>query len=197
MSLSIKQFVLGELETNTYVCYSGNEAIIIDPPTENKGLLDFIKNNRLAVNYIINTHGHFDHILGDMYIKNATGAKIVVHKDDVLFLKYFNIIPDILVSDGDIITFSDVLLKVIHTPGHSPGSISLLYNNEILFTGDTLFCGSVGRCDLLGGDEEKLISSIKNKLFSLDDKIKFYPGHGRSCTLGAEKKHNEIMRYIT
>ena len=155
---------------------------------------------------IINTHGHADHILGNVRVKQATNAPILIHKDDADMLPSAqkNLSAwigagvscgegDRLIKDGDKIVIGDFEFKVIHTPGHTPGGICLL-TEGVLFSGDTLFAESVGRSDFPGGSHHKLITSIKEKLMVLDDDVKVLPGHGPGSTIGWERKMNPFIQ---
>ena len=208
MSIKIKQFIAGQLENNMYLVYDEDtkKAVLIDATAPVPELLDIVKNLGLNVEYILLTHGHFDHILGLTELKKALGAEAVICHDDLIisdnineFTRFFGgmeeSVPPVyekFIKDGDVITVGNMQIKVIHTPGHTQGGVCYLLNDN-LFSGDTLFMGSVGRTDLFGGNFDKLSDSVKNKLFKLDDNIKVYPGHGPKTTIGYEKKHNEIL----
>ncbi len=208
MSIKIKQFIAGQLENNMYLVYDEDtkKAVLIDATAPVPELLDIVKNLGLDVEYILLTHGHFDHILGLTELKKALGAEAVICHDDLIisdnineFTRFFGgmeeSVPPVyekFIKDGDVITVGNMQIKVIHTPGHTQGGVCYLLNDN-LFSGDTLFMGSVGRTDLFGGNFDKLSDSVKNKLFKLDDNIKVYPGHGPKTTIGYEKKHNQIL----
>lgn len=208
MSIKIKQFIAGQLENNMYLVYEEDtkKAVLIDATAPVPELLDTVKNLGLDVEYILLTHGHFDHILGLTELKKALGAEAVICHDDLIisdnineFTRFFGgmeeSVPPVyekFIKDGDVITVGNMQIKVIHTPGHTEGGVCYLLNDN-LFSGDTLFMGSIGRTDLFGGNFDKLSDSVKNKLFKLDDNIKVYPGHGPKTTIGYEKKHNEIL----
>lgn len=208
MSIKIKQFIAGQLENNMYLVYDEDtkKAVLIDATAPVPELLDIVKNLGLDVEYILLTHGHFDHILGLTELKKALGAEAVICHDDLIisdnineFTRFFGgmeeSVPPVyekFIKDGDVITVGNMQIKVIHTPGHTQGGVCYLLNDN-LFSGDTLFMGSVGRTDLFDGNFDKLSDSVKNKLFKLDDNIKVYPGHGPKTTIGYEKKHNEIL----
>jgi hydroxyacylglutathione hydrolase len=190
----VKGFAVGWLSTNCYVvgCEETREAAVIDPGMESKAeaepIMDFIKQNSLHIKYIINTHGHPDHIAGNAIMKEATGAPILIHKSNPEHVQ-----TDRKLHDGDTIQVGTLKLKVLHTPGHTPDGISLLGDNAV-FTGDALFAGSVGRSDFTGGSFQELINSIKTKLLPLPDNFKVYPGHGPSTTIGDEKRHNPFLQ---
>jgi len=185
------------------------DALVIDPAADVKGIIAEAKKNNLHINYIVNTHGHVDHISGNTEMQKETGAKIIVHGDDAIMLtdtpamilRMFGAKAsppaDILVKDGDTISVGNVELKVIHTPGHSPGGISL-YTPRYVFTGDTLFVEAVGRTDLPGGSWQTMFKAIKEKLFCLPDDTKVMPGHnyGRmpTSTIGHEKTCNPFVQ---
>ena len=194
----IKRIVVGGLETNCYIFadLEKKEAAIIDPGSDGNEIKREAEKYGLHIKCIINTHGHGDHISSNGKFK----APIYIHRLDADFLKNaelnmsasfgFSIKSpeaDRILEDGDVIEIGDLKLKVIHTPGHTPGSISLL-SDGVVFTGDTLFMGGVGRTDFPYSSQEKLISSIKEKLLVLDDKTVIYPGHGPLSTIGEEKR---------
>jgi hydroxyacylglutathione hydrolase len=190
----MKSFAVGWLSTNCYVvgCEETREAAVIDPGMESKAeaepIMDFIKQNSLHIKYIINTHGHPDHVAGNAIMKEATGAPILIHESNPEHVQ-----ADSKLHDGDTIQVGTIKLVVLHTPGHTKDGISLLGDNFV-FTGDALFAGSVGRTDFLGGSYEELIQSIKTKLLSLPDSFKVYSGHGPPTTIGDEKLHNPFLQ---
>ncbi|TAN44549.1 MAG: MBL fold metallo-hydrolase [Nitrospirae bacterium] len=199
----IKTVVVGPLQVNCVIIAdeASKKALVIDPGDEPEMIMDVVSRNGLEVQYIICTHGHFDHVGAVVDIKNETGAKVVLHKDE---LGCYNLskesaalwgfegetqpAPDMFVKDGDVITAGALSFKVLHTPGHSLGGICL-YSGDIAITGDTLFAGSVGRSDLPGGDINKLGKSFR-RLMELPGSTKFIPGHGPSSSIGHEKKFN-------
>jgi glyoxylase-like metal-dependent hydrolase (beta-lactamase superfamily II) len=200
----IKKVAVGGLETNCYIFadLDNKEAALIDPGGDGEGVVESeIKRYDLKLKCIINTHGHGDHISSNKKFK----APIYIHKLDAEFLENSELNLSAafgfaiksppasrLLEDGDIIEIGEFSLKVIHTPGHTPGSISLL-TDGIVFTGDTLFMGGAGRTDFAYGSDEQLISSIRNKLLVLDEKTVIYPGHGPSSTIGKEKRENYFI----
>lgn len=208
MNIIVETIIVGDLEVNCYIigCKAHRNAVVIDPGDNSKTILDFISDKGFNLDYIINTHAHADHIGANGRVKDASGASILIHESDSDFLiseangemaAFYGVSPspraDRLLADGDIIEICpDIKFKVIHTPGHSPGGICLLYNG-FLFTGDTLFAGSVGRSDLMGGSHNNLISSIKSRLMILDESVKVFPGHGPSSTIGNEKQYNPFI----
>ena len=204
----IKQLTVGPIQANCFIlgCEKTKEAAVIDPGDEADRILLTLAESKLNVKYIINTHGHFDHVGANKRLKEVTGADLMIHKEDVPMLEQLAATagsfglsaenspgPDKLLEDGETITFGEITLQVIHTPGHSPGGVSL-YTNGALFVGDTLFYGSIGRTDLPGGDYGILIASIQNKLFGLGDDVTVYTGHGPETTLGYEKETNPFAK---
>lgn len=205
--MKIETIVVGPLEVNCYLVFEniGSDAIVIDPGDDVDQILNMVGKMGVNVKQIINTHGHFDHIGGNRKLKEKTGASISIHKDDIELLRHAEIAaarfgltadispePDVFLHDGQIIEEAGMKFKVIHTPGHSPGGISIL-SKTALFTGDTLFAGSIGRTDLPGGSHEQLIDSVKTKLFPLDEECIVYPGHGGASSVGHEKKNNPFF----
>ena len=192
--MRVKSFPVGWLSTNCYVvsCEETKEVAVIDPGMETEGetdqILDYIKQNGFKVKYIINTHGHPDHVVGNDAMKEATGASILIHKNAI---EHVN--ADRKLQDGDVLQVGNFKLVVLHTPGHTPDGISLLAETAV-FTGDTLFAGSVGRTDFLGGSYEDIMRSIKTKLMSLPDSFTVYCGHGPSTTIGDEKLYNPFLQ---
>lgn len=200
-SMAVFAYIVGDTITG--------DAAVIDPADNIKGIVAEAAKNNLRINYIVNTHGHVDHISGNTEMQKATGAKIIVHQDDAIMLTHTPAMilkmfgakaspsADILVKDGDVISVGNVELKVIHTPGHSPGGICL-YAPGYVFTGDTLFVEAVGRTDLPGGSWDTLHQAVTEKIFVLPDDTRVMPGHnyGRTptSTIGHEKKHNPFFR---
>lgn len=206
----IKQVQVGPDKVFCYIlgCETTQKAVIIDPGGEENKLLAVIDELQLTLLYIINTHVHPDHTCGNEKLKIATGAAIVMHEDDQAFLHdreaaaYFKRMgplspdADILVKDGTVLTFGEYSLKVIHTPGHTPGSICL-YGHGNLFTGDSLFVGAAGRVDLPGGDFQTLTASLAQNITALPDDTVIWPGHDYgdtvTSTIGREKKENPFL----
>jgi len=206
--LIIKTLAVGPIVANCYIlgCEETKEAVVVDPGDETGKILLSLADSALKVKYIINTHGHFDHVGGNKKMKDATGADILIHPLDAPMLDTLSASaanwglladdsppPDRTVEDGDEISFGNITLKVIHTPGHTPGGVSF-HTNGYVFVGDTLFESSIGRTDFPGGNLETLISSIKNKLFALDDDVQVFTGHGSTTTIGREKRSNPFLR---
>jgi len=207
----IKQMELGTDKVFCYIltCEKTRTAVIIDPCGDEEKLLSYIRKLQIKPLFIINTHCHPDHTCGNEIVRDATGAAIVRHEADELFLQdpeaaaYFNrqnFPPsppaDKTVTDGDLLTFGQHTLKIIHTPGHSPGSICI-YADGNLFTGDSLFVGAAGRVDVPGGDFSTLLSSLAAKITVLPDTTTIWPGHDygdtKTSTVGREKKENPYL----
>ena len=199
--------VVGPIQANCYVlgCERTKEAAVIDPGGDVDKILMTLAKDKLRCVYIINTHGHFDHTGDNKRLKEVTGAKLVIHRADAPMILDQGSSgslwgmevedsppPDLYVEERDVITFGDISLQVLHTPGHSPGGISLL-SDKMVFVGDTLFAGSIGRTDLPGGDYETLIRNVKEKIFPLGDDVVIYPGHGPKTTVGREKRSNPFF----
>lgn len=205
----IKSLEVGPIMANCYIlgCEKTGDAVVIDPGGDTDKILVLLSQSNLKVKYIINTHGHFDHVSDNKRLKEVTGAEILIHTQDAPMLSQlsenaamFGLSsdnspkPDRMLEEGDIITFGDnINIKVLHTPGHTLGGICLAVE-DVVIVGDTLFAGSIGRTDLPGGNFDTLISSIKKKLFVLSDNTKVLTGHGPETTIGNEKKHNPFVK---
>ena len=199
--------VVGVLSVNCYIYYCEETKLcaIIDPGANPERIMDLIKKNSLQPMYILLTHGHFDHIGAVKELKELTGAQVAIHREDegmltdaVLNLsahfgrETVQVPPDFVLEDGDILQIGKTSLKVIHTPGHTRGGVSYL-GDGILFTGDTLFRGSIGRTDLPRADFSELIQSVNEKLMVLDNSLPIYPGHGSPSTLKLESITNPFL----
>lgn len=206
--MQVKTFVGGPLQSNSYLVVDerSRRAALIDPGMESERVLEVLRAEELRLEFLILTHGHFDHVYGNEVFKMATGAQLVIHPEDVPLLAavpenalLFGFTapipprPDRLVREGDVIKAGAVSLTVLETPGHTPGGISLRAPG-VVFVGDTLFAGSVGRTDLAGGSLEVLLSSIRTKLLTLPDETVVYSGHGPATTIGAERGNNPFLR---
>ena len=201
--MEIKTFEAGPLGANNYLLIDENEAVIIDCSEVKSEILKELEGKVLK--YILLTHGHFDHVLGVNEMREKTNAKVLIHQNDIsrmnesaAIMQSFGVsgvdIPkaDDYINDGDTLSFGNTKIKIIHTPGHTEGCVCYLID-EKLFSGDTLFKDSVGRCDLPGGNFSKMSDSIKNILFKLDDNTEVYPGHGPKTSIGYEKQYNELI----
>ena len=196
----VKTFTVGMLSTNCYVASSQEtkEAIIIDPgldfSSEAEPILDYIASNKLNVKFIVNTHGHDDHIKGDEFFHQKFNVPICIHILDEHFIEDLEksiFPPNILFKDGNLIKVGNETLKVLHTPGHTPGSICL-FDKKLVFTGDTLFAGGIGRTDFPGGSISEMRNSLK-KLMELPLNLLLYPGHGENSIIVEEKKSNPFF----
>lgn len=193
--MKVHQIQVGDMQNFSYILEDEEteEAIIIDPSWDLKNIEQAIKRNDLKIKYIVNTHHHIDHTLGNEAMAKLTGAKIIQHEASEL--KH-----DLTVTDGDKITFGDSELSIIHTPGHSKDSICLVGDGKI-FSGDTLFVGNCGRIDLPGGSSKDLYRSLFEIISNLDDNLVLYPGHNYgptpTSTLGKEKATNFVMQKRT
>lgn len=205
-------FIIGPLNTNCYVVYDNKDAIIIDAGGDPTPIINFLDKENIKPKLILATHGHFDHVLGVNFLKKKYSIPFMIHLKDVNLLKDIKEIvrsfigtyniedislnyvedlkPDNVFEDGYIINVGNISLKVIETPGHTLGS-SCFLGHEILFSGDTLFMGSIGRVDL-GGDAELMKASLE-RLKELPDNLTVYPGHGPITTLGHEKLTNPFL----
>ncbi len=199
---------LGGMGANCYVvaCQETKEALVIDPGGEPGPVVAYLEKNGLTAKYIVNTHGHIDHIMGNDQLKKATGAKVMIHEADAEMLQNpqlnlsgfmggaIKLAPaDRLLTEGDTVEVGKISLEVLHTPGHTKGGICLA-GNGVVFTGDTLFAGSIGRTDFPGGSFETLIKAIKTKILPLPDDTAVYPGHMQESTISQEKNYNQFLR---
>lgn len=203
----LKKFILGTLENNNYLLIddSSKEAVLIDCTQASNDIEKTLEEHNANLKYILLSHGHFDHVLGVNYFRDKYHCKVLMHESDKLLLdsikdsvKMFGMPPaekqkvDAYINENDVIKFGNNEIKVIHTPGHTQGGVCYLIDGE-LFTGDTLFFECVGRTDLPGGNFTQLKSGIEEKLFTLDERINVYPGHGPSSTIGHEKSNNQFL----
>jgi len=205
----VHTLVVGRLQTNCYILQSDSTALVVDPGDEPERILRFLTDIAVKPSRIIATHTHFDHVLGVDSIRDKFQIPFLIHHDDLSMLESmqsrvrqimdFSVPPppkvDQFLRDGESIAFGEDRLKVIHTPGHSPGSISLVGPGFVL-TGDALFNQSIGRTDLPGGDLDTLVRSITERLFTLDDDTIVYPGHGPETSIGDEKLANPFVGQV-
>jgi glyoxylase-like metal-dependent hydrolase (beta-lactamase superfamily II) len=200
---------VGLLEVNCYILgdEESKEAVVIDPGGDEDAILEVLKNHSLQLKTIIDTHGHFDHVDANQPLKDATGALIAIHEADAAMLAkpsaeamFFTgnrlrlSQADILLKEGDVLSVGNFRLRVLHTPGHTPGGLSLVVEGHTLvYVGDLLFQGSIGRTDFPGGSLDDLINAVKTKIFTLGDNYTVYPGHGPVTTVGQERKYNPFF----
>ncbi|WP_055668009.1 MBL fold metallo-hydrolase [Desnuesiella massiliensis] len=201
--MELKRIPAGVYAANCYIVMDEEtkEALIMDPGGDEEDIIEAADNLGARVKYIVLTHGHIDHTGAVITLKKRYNVPVYIHaKDEELILKrtfMFGVLDsskgaDGNLKDGDILTLGNMEVKCIETPGHTPGGVCFLVENN-LFTGDTLFSGSIGRTDLTGGDFETIIRSIKEKLMVLDSGVVVYPGHGPSSTIGREKQSNPFL----
>ncbi|MBK5274483.1 MAG: MBL fold metallo-hydrolase [Desulfuromonadales bacterium] len=197
---------VGPLGVNCFIlgCAATREGVVIDPGGDVGKIADIVRKHDLKIRYIINTHGHFDHVGGNLQAVRAFGARLLIHESDAAMLGRAAEVaqmygmpgenspaPDSFLLDDMNIVFGSHRMKVLHTPGHTPGGCCLYLEAENkVITGDTLFVDSIGRTDLPGGSQEQLLQSIRSKLFTLPDGVTAYPGHGPHTTIGHEKRNN-------
>ena len=193
MKPAILQIPVGQMANFVYIIADedSGDAAIIDPSWDLDDVFHALKKNGWKAKYVINTHTHFDHVLGNEQVAEVTGAKIVQHKNSQLE-------KDIAVSDGDMIEIGSIKLRVLHTPGHSKDSMCLVLDGQLVFTGDTLFVGSCGTTDLPGSDPAEMYQSLFDRLGRLDESLTMYPGHNYgptpTSTIGREKKTNYVLQ---
>jgi hydroxyacylglutathione hydrolase len=210
--IKIKKFTFNPVAVNAYVLWDETkEAVLIDPacfyPEEEEKLSQFVDDQGLKIVHLLNTHGHFDHLMGNTFAEAKWGLKCRMHSGDAFMpgqarqhAMFFGITmasPSLageLLTEGEVITFGKSALKVIHVPGHSPGSVAFYSEpDKLVVVGDILFQGSVGRTDLPGGNHAQLITGIKDKLLTLDEETRVCSGHGDDTTIGWEKRTNPFL----
>lgn len=210
--IQVKTFVFNPFQENTYVVYNeSRECLIFDPgcyfKEEQEKLIGFISEHQLKPTCIVHTHGHVDHALGVNVIKDRFKIEAVMHADDLEVLRRSSDFganigievdqpsdPERFIQEGETLQLGNAVFEVIHVPGHSPGSVAMLNKEDkIVFVGDVLFKQGIGRTDLMGGDFDTLLASIRKKLFTLDEKVVVYPGHGEPTTIGEEKRENPFV----
>jgi len=205
--MRVETLVVGPVMTNCYIiaCEETNKGAVIDPGGDAKAILAAVKRMGADVEYVLNTHGHFDHTLANDAIVAATGATLAIHEADApmlamgggaawLGMKGSQSRPDLLLRDGDIVRVGNLQLRVLHVPGHSPGGVAFyLAEQGVVFSGDALFQMGIGRTDLPGGDYDRLIASIRTKLLTLPPDTVVYPGHGPATTIARERVGNPFL----
>lgn len=209
--MTVKPFVVSPFAENCYVCHDAGEAVLVDPGTateaERRTVLDYITRNGLAVRHLLLTHAHIDHIFGCAFFAREFGMRWKLHEADLPLLdnaelqaRMFGVelerppAPETSLEEGGAIRFGRAAWQVLHTPGHSPGSVSFYDEaNGFVIGGDVLFQGSIGRTDLWGGSMETLMASIRTKLLPLPDETVVYAGHGPSTTTGQERRMNPFI----
>ncbi len=210
-SMLMEKLVVGPFQCNCSIlaCERSREAIVVDPGQEAERILAILRDKGWKPKYLVHTHAHLDHVGATEALASATRAEVCLHREDsflydhvamqaALFrLPSFSVPPVTQwIEDRDVLSFGGHRLEVFHTPGHTPGSVSFYLAGESgpqVFTGDTLFLGSIGRTDLWGGDFPQLLGSIREKLLCLDDRAVVHPGHGPETSIGAERRHNPFL----
>lgn len=211
--INLKKFTFNPVGVNAYLLWDEtNLAALIDPACfyqeEEEALTRFIEDKHLTIVQLLNTHGHFDHLMGNSFAQKRWNLVAKIHPGDLPMVavagehaKWFGISMENpedatpLLAD-EVISFGNAQLRVIHVPGHSPGGVAYFHQEDgILIAGDILFEGSIGRTDLPGGNHDQLITGIKEKLMSLDDEVKVFPGHGNETTIGREKWSNPFLKW--
>ena len=206
--MPILRYNLGPLDNNTYLIVdeATNEAALVDPSFDSEGLWPEIEAKNVAIRYILNTHAHFDHIVGNAFYVARTNAPIALHRADLPLLrslpeqgKMFGFEfepspePTILLEDEQTLTLGETPIRVLFTPGHAPGHVAFLLEDTVI-PGDCLFAGSIGRTDLPGGSYQTLMESIRTRLLTLPDATRVLPGHGEPTTIGTERRTNPYLQ---
>jgi glyoxylase-like metal-dependent hydrolase (beta-lactamase superfamily II) len=211
--MKLKTFPVNPFEMNCYIYHDENshECVIIDPgmytDEEKNKIKQYINSEKIGIKYILLTHGHIDHIMGCKWAKDTYDVPLLMYKDDLPLVrnaieqgKLFNVVfpeppdPDKFIAENEKIKFGNCTLKILHTPGHSPGGICFVdEENKNIFVGDTIFKNSIGRTDLWKGDMNTLLNSIQNKIFQYSDDYVLYPGHYEPTTIGEEKLTNPFL----
>ncbi|MCW3096637.1 MAG: Zn-dependent hydrolase, including glyoxylase [Chthonomonadaceae bacterium] len=202
--MEIVHYQLGPMDNNTYLIIdeATRDAALIDPSFDSEKLWDDIEARKVQMRYILNTHGHFDHIIGNAFWVEKTGAPLALHRDDLDRLRALpeharqyrfeaapSPDPSIFLEDGQTLTLGNTLIRVVHTPGHSPGSVTFLFD-DVAIVGDVLFAGSIGRTDFPGCSLQTLLHSIRTQLLTLPDATTVLPGHNEPTTIGQERASN-------
>ena len=206
--LQVEPLIVGPLFSNCYIVWDEDkkEGAVIDPGDDADNILKVVKELGIKIKYILATHGHFDHVGAVAPLRRELKVEFLAHKDDFFFIENGENAanrwglaieqppkPDRFIDDGEKIMVGNFEMEVLHTPGHSPGGVSFL-NDSMVFAGDTLFQGSIGRTDFRKGSIEDLSKSIKTRLYTLPDDTLVYTGHGPVTTIGDEKKYNAFVR---
>ncbi len=205
-----EQLTVGPLQCNCFILgdEATREAIVVDPGEEAGRILALVNRHRLTVRSIVQTHAHFDHVGATGPLREATGAEVCLHRGDTFLYenlamqaKLFGVpVPKAApvsrwYDHGEEVKAGGLIMGVLHTPGHTPGSVCLsMASDQLLFSGDTLFCGSIGRTDLWGGSYEQIMTSIKERVLTLPDDTIVYPGHGPETTIGDERRTNPFIQ---
>jgi glyoxylase-like metal-dependent hydrolase (beta-lactamase superfamily II) len=205
--IELIRYELGPFMENAYLLVgpSGRKAALFDPGLDSEVILPVLEERNLELELIVNTHGHVDHVAGNAFFKERTGARLAIHPLDLPLLERLTMQgaqygfeippsppPDLELREGEPLLFDGTELEVLHTPGHSPGGTCLRFGGRMI-VGDTLFLGSVGRTDLPGGSWPELLRSIREKLFRLPEDLVCYPGHGPETTIANERRHNPFV----
>lgn len=208
--IDIKTLVVGPLDVNCYIVWDKEtgDGVVVDPGGHADMIAEEVKSLGVKTAYIIDTHGHFDHVGGNGELAELLSVKVAIHAEDTHMIEgasaqsafYGHPIEDLPAPEvtlADSIDAGSLAIKVLHTPGHTPGGVCLYVEAAgILITGDTLFAGSIGRSDLPGGDHETLLASIKKEILPLPDDVRVFPGHGGSSTVSEERAHNPFLQSL-
>ena len=188
----LRKIVVGPYQSNCYVlgCKKTMEGLVIDPGDEVFRIVNAITETGLKIRYILITHGHIDHVGGADELRKITGAPVYIHPLDIQGLGFR---PDAQLNEGEDLKLGTYSIRIIHTPGHSPGGVCY-HAPGAVFTGDSIFAGSIGRTDFFGGDHRVLIERVRSQILSLDGNLRIYPGHGPASTIDREQKTNPFFQ---